>query len=837
MRRTWTVAAVLLAATLMGAESKNTATEEFRAILDIRDQRVYKDHLDPREKPDYPESKGGQASSGPGDPLETQVSASLKVQRETKDTKDPRGSWERLVIPDLMESGAAQESEGLQGSQEPSGGRFLVLGFKDIMETLVFQAFLEPQDLKVFFLGLLCRGWPVLLVFLALRGIQESLGTFTQGLMGTLETKGYLGTRGHPDHHEGRTEEKRGTYVRVQELGQDCQDQETETAVSTVHPGFQGYQDQLDWRGLQRLGWLGSQEIRETRGCQVCSEILDSQARKESPATAMLMENVAQRDMKVTKEQLEPQEKRAPQVSQASQEVKVPWDLWASPVIKNVSSHQDHRGRTDTQVSQLGAVLTVTLGRRATKGCQGLVGRALQGSLGTRGWAGCPCEAILDPRAPGEKQGSLVHQVCLVLMDSVEIQEPSDPKEGEELMDSQAPLAKKVTKGCPVSLAYPVQRGTRVKMVYLDLQDRRGRLAQSETPVLPAYLPQETLDQKETGARWGLRAPKDHQGQLYQEHVLMDQKETLVSLATLVFQKSTGGIEETQVLLGPQASLGPVEIQALLALQGQEPNQALRGLAVILVLLDTKGPLVPQAPKEHRVVVDSFLIAKHSQNTSVPGCPPGATFIYDGYSLLFINANEKAHGQDLGSMGSCLPRFSTMPYLFCDTENSCRYAARNDYSYWLSTDEPVPPSMVSIAGAELATYISRCSVCETTSNMIAVHSQSTIIPECPGNWESLWTGYSFVMQSGAGAAGSSQPLVSPGSCLEHFRQVPFIECHGRGTCNYYLDSYSYWLAALYTHNIFSKPEARTVKGESLQSVISRCRVCRKPWQRSGEAEH
>lgn len=39
----------------------------------------------------------------------------------------------------------------------------------------------------------------------------------------------------------------------------------------------------------------------------------------------------------------------------------------------------------------------------------------------------------------------------------------------------------------------------------------------------------------------------------------------------------------------------------------------------------------------------------------------------------------------------------------------------------------------------------RCSVCETTSNVIAVHSQTTLTPECPRDWESLWTGYSFVM--------------------------------------------------------------------------------------------
>lgn len=62
--------------------------------------------------------------------------------------------------------------------------------------------------------------------------------------------------------------------------------------------------------------------------------------------------------------------------------------------------------------------------------------------------------------------------------------------------------------------------------------------------------------------------------------------------------------------------------------------------------------------------------------------------------------------------------------------------------------------------------------------------------------------FHLLQQTGAGAGGSSQPLVSPGSCLEHFHQVPFIECHGKGTCNYYPDSYSYWLASVDPNNMF-----------------------------------
>ena len=58
-------------------------------------------------------------------------------------------------------------------------------------------------------------------------------------------------------------------------------------------------------------------------------------------------------------------------------------------------------------------------------------------------------------------------------------------------------------------------------------------------------------------------------------------------------------------------------------------------------------------------------------------------------------------------MGSCLPRFSTMPYLFCDTDSNCHYASRNDYSYWLSTPEPMPMSMDPITGEGIKPFISR----------------------------------------------------------------------------------------------------------------------------------
>lgn len=43
-----------------------------------------------------------------------------------------------------------------------------------------------------------------------------------------------------------------------------------------------------------------------------------------------------------------------------------------------------------------------------------------------------------------------------------------------------------------------------------------------------------------------------------------------------------------------------------------------------------------------------FLVTRHSQTVDVPSCPQGTSLIYDGYSLLYVQGNERSHGQDLG---------------------------------------------------------------------------------------------------------------------------------------------------------------------------------------------
>lgn len=73
-----------------------------------------------------------------------------------------------------------------------------------------------------------------------------------------------------------------------------------------------------------------------------------------------------------------------------------------------------------------------------------------------------------------------------------------------------------------------------------------------------------------------------------------------------------------------------------------------------------------------------------------------------------------------GSAGSCLRRFHTMPFLFCNINNVCNVASRSDYSYWLSTPQPMTNMMQPVRGEEIRPYISRCAVCETPSPVSAL---------------------------------------------------------------------------------------------------------------------
>lgn len=203
--------------------------------------------------------------------------------------------------------------------------------------------------------------------------------------------------------------------------------------------------------------------------------------------------------------------------------------------------------------------------------------------------------------------------------------------------------------------------------------------------------------------------------------------------------------------------------------------------------------------------------------------------MWEGYSLAALIGNSRTVGQDLGQPGSCLRRFSTMPFLFCDVNNVCNYAQNNDDSIWLSTDEAMSMTMAPIQAREVEKYISRCAVCETTTRVIALHSQSMTIPNCPESWEELWYGYSFLSSTIDNNGGLGQNLISPGSCLEEFRTQPVIECHGHGRCNYYDGLAAFWMSTIEEGEQFLKPKQQTLKADHT-SKVSRCTVCRKSYK-------
>ncbi|KAJ8406145.1 hypothetical protein AAFF_G00303760 [Aldrovandia affinis] len=232
-------------------------------------------------------------------------------------------------------------------------------------------------------------------------------------------------------------------------------------------------------------------------------------------------------------------------------------------------------------------------------------------------------------------------------------------------------------------------------------------------------------------------------------------------------------------------------------------------------------------PGTSRTYSYGFLLVIHSQSKEVPECPVDMVSLWSGYSLLYLEGQEKAHTQDLGQAGSCLRIFSTMPFSYCNTA-ACNYASRNDKSYWLSTTAAAP--MMPISGPEIQHHVSRCVVCEAPALSVAVHSQDTLTPPCPPRWRSLWVGYSFLMHTGSGDEGGGQSLTSPGSCLKDFRSQPFIECQGpRGSCHYFASAYSFWLTRVSAAEQFSPaPVPGTLKEAWQQRQnTSRCNVCMK----------
>ena len=67
------------------------------------------------------------------------------------------------------------------------------------------------------------------------------------------------------------------------------------------------------------------------------------------------------------------------------------------------------------------------------------------------------------------------------------------------------------------------------------------------------------------------------------------------------------------------------------------------------------------------------MLVRHSQTSSIPRCNPGEQMLWDGYSLLYLEGNEKSHHQDLGitfvyTLGS--PQSKSFERLFSNEQRS-----------------------------------------------------------------------------------------------------------------------------------------------------------------------
>lgn len=67
-----------------------------------------------------------------------------------------------------------------------------------------------------------------------------------------------------------------------------------------------------------------------------------------------------------------------------------------------------------------------------------------------------------------------------------------------------------------------------------------------------------------------------------------------------------------------------------------------------------------------------YTLVKHSQDSQVPMCPQGMAKLWDGYSLLYVEGQEKAHNQDLG-METLL--------IFCPSLSTCSYLSYPDIAH------------------------------------------------------------------------------------------------------------------------------------------------------------
>ena len=101
------------------------------------------------------------------------------------------------------------------------------------------------------------------------------------------------------------------------------------------------------------------------------------------------------------------------------------------------------------------------------------------------------------------------------------------------------------------------------------------------------------------------------------------------------------GVKGEHGFMGPP---GPAGIPGPPGLTGPP---GLPGLQGSIGLPGHKGE--PGIPCEAEAdYLTGILLVKHSQSREVPYCEPGSIKLWEGYSLLYTDGDERAHSQDLG---------------------------------------------------------------------------------------------------------------------------------------------------------------------------------------------
>lgn len=99
--------------------------------------------------------------------------------------------------------------------------------------------------------------------------------------------------------------------------------------------------------------------------------------------------------------------------------------------------------------------------------------------------------------------------------------------------------------------------------------------------------------------------------------------------------KGAPGFEGAPGAPGLPGLIGPVGPPGLTGVQGPPGLPGLKG---------ESGLPCEQTPD----YLTGILLVKHSQSQNVPVCEPGHIKLWEGYSLLYTDGDERAHSQDLG---------------------------------------------------------------------------------------------------------------------------------------------------------------------------------------------